>query len=217
MNTRHTLVGLALLGTAARPAGAQYRAETFAELPPQEVAAPVRTLLSDQGVRVSGPGGTHCEIWFRKEIPVNAAAPAMLGVAYPGLAVGDLVGVIRFPAAANDFRNRTIQPGVYTLRYGRHPVDGNHMGVAPHRDFLLASPAAEDAIEQARELDPLVALSSKASGTTHPSVWSLMPLEEKPAALPAVVEYPDEGLWVLYAQAGNMPLALVVVGHAPEA
>lgn len=218
MNKRlHALVGIALLGTATRPAAAQFRAETFAGAPPQEVAAPVRAVLSDQGIRVVGPNGVHCEIWLRKEIPANPTASPMLGVAYPSLSEGSLVGAIRFPAATSDFRNRAIQAGVYTLRYGRHPVNGDHMGVAPYRDFLLASPAASDVTKDTKGFDPLVALSAKASGTTHPSVWSLMPPEEKPASVPALVEHPDEGLWVLYAQAANVLLALVVVGHAPEA
>lgn len=218
MNKRlHALVGIALFGTVTRPAAAQFRAEAFAASPPQELAAPVRALLSDQGIRVVGPNGVHCEIWLRKEMPANPSAPPVLGVAYPGLPEGALVGAVRFAAAASDFRNRAIQPGVYTLRYGRHPVNGDHMGVAPYRDFLLALPAAADGSDEPKAFDPLVALSSKASGTTHPSVWSLMPPEEKPAALPAVVEHPDEGFWVLYAQAANVLLALVVVGHAPEA
>ncbi len=212
------LLGLALLGAPTRTAAAQeYKAEAFTEPPPQEVAAPVRALLSDRAIRVSGPAGVHCEIWLRKAIPVSASPSPILGVAYPGLPEGGLVGAVRFPAATSDFRNRAIQPGVYTLRYGRHPVNGDHMGVAPYRDFLLASPAAGDVTEETKGFDPLVVLSAKASGTTHPSVWSLMPPEEKPASLPAVVELPDEGLWVLYAQAANVLLALVVVGHAPEA
>lgn len=212
---------------AVAPAAAQgYRAENFTAAPPQELAAPVAVLLSDRAVRVIGPNGTYCEIWFRKEIPAAATTSATLGVAYPALSEGTLVGAVRFVSAANDFRNRAIQPGVYTLRYGRHPVDGNHMGVAPHRDFLLASPAAADADTEAKAFDPLVALSSKASGTTHPSVWSLMPPEDPPPAVPAVVEHPDEALWVLYTsvrilpaggQAGDLRLAVVVVGHAPEA
>ena len=220
MNQRlHTLgaAGLALFWATRIAVAQDYKAEEFTAPPPQEVAAPVRALLTDQGVRVVGPNGVHCEIWLRKEIPVSASPSPVLGVAYPGLPEGGLVGAVRFPAATSDFRNRAIQPGVYTLRYGRHPVNGDHMGVAPYRDFLLALPAAADGADETKAFDPLVALSAKASGTTHPSVWSLMPPEEKPASLPAVVEHPDEGLWVLYAQAANVVLALVVVGHAPEA
>ena len=37
-----------------------------------------------------------------------------------------------------------IKPGVYTLRYGVQPDNGDHLGVSPHRQFLLISPAADD-------------------------------------------------------------------------
>lgn len=227
MTKRITYLAAATLCSLPGSAAAQgYRAERVTAAPPQEIAAPVRALLTDQAIRVSGPGGTYAELWFRGEIPAKASPGQTLGVAYPRLVEGALVGAIRFAGRVNDFRNRTIQPGVYTLRYGLHPVDGNHMGVAPHRDFLLISPAGEDGSDQARPFDDLVAQSRKASGTTHPSIWSLMPPEARPAALPAMVEYADEGFWLLYttitirpegAAPAEIPLVLVVVGHAPEA
>ena len=37
-----------------------------------------------------------------------------------------------------------VPPGVYTLRLGYQPQDGDHMGTAPHSEFCLACPAAED-------------------------------------------------------------------------
>ena len=43
-----------------------------------------------------------------------------------------------------DRRGQTIQPGVYTLRYGVMPANDDHQGAAPHRDFALLIPAADD-------------------------------------------------------------------------
>ncbi|MBI4421049.1 MAG: hypothetical protein HY560_09505, partial [Gemmatimonadetes bacterium] len=101
-----------------------------------------------------------------------------------------------------------------------------HMGVAPYRDFLLLGPAAEDATVDPRGFDDLVALSKKASGSTHPAVWSLPAPDDKPASMPALVRHEEESLWLLYTtvtvesdggKTAEIPLALVVVGHAPEA
>ena len=55
-----------------------------------------------------------------------------------------MLGVARFPAKYKDRRGQTIKPGVYTMRYGLFPVNGDHQGVAPQRDFLIPSPAALD-------------------------------------------------------------------------
>ncbi len=52
--------------------------------------------------------------------------------------------MVRFPQGMSDYRGQSLPPGVYTLRYQLLPQDGNHMGVAPNPDFLLASPAASD-------------------------------------------------------------------------
>src|SRR5260370_6815477 len=120
------------------------KAEAVNEAPQQDLAAPVREALSASGIRVTGPGGPVCDIWLRKAVPAKANAGQSLGVIYPQLAQGTLVAAIRLPNATKDYRKQLIKPGTYTLRYALLPDNGNHMGVAPQRDFLLASPAAAD-------------------------------------------------------------------------
>jgi len=44
-------------------------------------------------MRVSGPGGIICEIWVRKSVP-GVAPVQQLGVTYPQLQEGTLVGVV---------------------------------------------------------------------------------------------------------------------------
>ncbi len=216
---------LALGLSAAEPAAAQsYKAERLSEPPPGDLAAPVRNALSATGIRVTGPSGALCDIWIGKAVPEKANAPQSLGVVFPQFAQGTLVGAIRFPNAVKDYRKQLIKAGVYTLRYALVPENGNHMGVAPQRDFVLASPAAADQDPSTLTSDQTLALSRKATGSNHPSVWSLAPPEDHPKSLPSVFHLDDGDLWLVEFQlplegAASSPLsmALVVVGSAPEA
>ena len=177
-------------------------------------------LLSPASVSVTGPSGPLCEIWLRAEIPAAAQANSALGVTYGQLVDGSLVGAIHFDAAVKDFRNQTIQPGTYVLRYALQPVDGNHQGVSDYRDFLLLTPATSDTSVANLADKDLYALSRKASGAGHPSVWSLVPADSAPTLLPGVTHDTSNDFWVLYLKAAIGPspttLGLVIVGHAEE-
>jgi len=203
-----------------------YKAEALSEAPPTELAGPVREALSPTAIRVSGPGGVLCDIWLRKAVAGKGNAAQSLGVLYPQLAEGTLVAAIRFPNGVKDYCKRPIKAGVYTLRYLLLPEDGNHMGVAPQRDFVLASPAEVDGDSATVGIDRTIDLSRKATGSDHPSVWSLGPPEEHPKSLPSVFHLQDGDLWFvefgLPLQGGSgdvalVPMALIVVGSAPEA
>lgn len=223
--TRQFLSGsllLALFFCIPRNAWAQsYKAEALNEAPPKELAAPIQAALSQTGIRVTGPSGPVCDLWLGKAVPGKANAPQTLGVVFPQLAQGTLVGAIRLPNATKDYRKQLIKAGVYTLRYALLPDNGNHMGVAPQRDFVLASPAAADQDAATLTIDQTMALSRKATGSNHPSVWSLAPPEDHPKSLPSVFHLDDGDLWLVEFSmplAGSpLPMALVVVGSAPEA
>ena len=213
----------ALLVFASVAAAQGYTASTVTAAPPAELSAAVRASLSDQAIEVKGPQGEFCELWLRQEIPAAATAPMALGVVYSQLTPGTLVGAIQFPAQVVDFRNQKIKPGVYTLRYELSPVNGNHQGVAPQRDFLLLSPPAADTTADTLDFKALVKLSRETvSSGHHPSVWSLTAADGAPAQLPAVAaQDSDNGtIQVLFFNA-NMgpagaakptPVALVIVG-----
>lgn len=88
----------------------------------------------------------------------------------------------------------------------------------------MASPAAVDQDPSTLTIDQTLALSRKATGSNHPSVWSLAPPEDHPKSLPSVFHLDDGDLWLVEFQlplqgATTSPpsLALVVVGSAPEA
>lgn len=211
-----------LSGTAAAQG---YKVEKTTAAAPDEAAA-VRDSLAGEALRVSGPNGVVCELWLRKVIPAKSAAAQELGIVYGQLTEGTLIGVIRFPTDIKDYRRQRVKAGVYTLRYAILPVDGNHQGVAPQRDFVIATPASVDKSPATGTRDATVDMGRKTIGTNHPSVWSLSAAEGG-SENPALKHVEDGDLWVLQFRAQlapesgggttALPMALVVVGAAPEA
>lgn len=139
------------------------------------VPAAVVQVLDSHGNRLKlADGNVLCDIWLRKSTPAQKANKESEGRLYSDLSESTLIGVISFPKAATDFRGQPIAAGTYTLRYELMPDDGNHLGVAPDRDFLLLVPAALDPDPGALfKFDELVQMSRKATGTNHPGPLSL--------------------------------------------
>ena len=135
-------------------------------------SAALKQAVEDKGYRITLDGGWTAEFWFAKQL--KTAAKSVPGALYSELTNAEFVGVVNLPKGMADFRGQAIPAGVYTLRYQLLPQDGNHMGVAPNPDFLLAIPLASDPNpEQGYLYKKLVALSAKATGTNHPAVIAL--------------------------------------------
>jgi hypothetical protein len=208
---------VAALCFASVAAAQDYKAAAGTSPAPTDLSADVRAALADGSINVTGPSGPYCEIWLRKDIPAGPSANTALGVTFGTMVDGSLFGAIHFDGPVKDFRNQPIKPGTYTLRYGLQPVDGNHQGVSDYRDFLLLEPAASDAATANFADNDLYAMSRKASGAGHPSVWSLIPPDSAPATLPGVVHDTSDDFWVVYFNApGVGKMGLVVVGHVEQ-
>lgn len=139
--------------------------------PPKALAPAVASAMAPGGVRVLVDKVT-LDFWWVKALPAAAGAPA---VAWTDVAEGTLVGAVQISETFRDIRGRVIKPGVYTLRYGIQPANGDHLGVSPYRDFLLLSPAAADTDIEPKGHDGTIELSRTTIGGSHPAVWSLDP------------------------------------------
>ena len=190
---------------------AQYKLES-AGPPPSDLPAPISGTLQKDGSKVvAGNGTVVCEIWFRTAVP-SGPKTTEDGVALPTIPQGALLGVLRFPGRGADRRGQNIKPGIYTLRYSLHPVNGDHQGVAPQRDFLLLIPVADDPGPDAKPgFDDVVKLSRKASGTPHPAVLSLS--SSSNAKFPELKKEGDND-WAIHAKIGDTAIELIVVGKA---
>jgi hypothetical protein len=187
----------------------QYRADKAGPVPP-EVASGISQALDKSGFQVTNNGAAFCELWFRASLPSGPASSEQ-NVTMPNVPMGTLLGVIRFDGKASDRRGQTIEPGVYTLRYGIMPMNGSHQGAAPQRDFLLMTPAAEDRdLNATPGFDALVAMSRKASHTPHPAVLSFWKADADSAGF----SQQGDSDWVLQSKIGDLPIAVIVVGTA---
>jgi hypothetical protein len=210
-----------LLLVASSPGLAQNgKIDPLPALADKSVSEAIRQALEAKGYRVLLDDGTNaCEIWLRKAIPAQPKKDAQ-GVAYPEIAESTLVGVLHFSQASTDYRGQAVPAGYYTLRYALLPNDGNHLGVAPSRDFLLLIPADTDADPASTfPYQELVNLSLKATGTKHPAPLSLVQPDSSGTA-PAVSN-DDQDHWTFsaglkLASGEEIPFALVVKGAAQQ-
>jgi len=208
---------LILLLLSSLLAAAQAKLEKIPTDP--SVPAAIRAALDAGGSRLVRPDGSVlCEIWLRRSLPVGRVTAAK-GAAYPEMSESALLGVISFPNGGKDFRGQAIKPGLYTMRYELLPEDGNHMGVAPTRDFVLLVTASADRDPDAQyDFAQLVKLSAQAAGTNHPAAFVLLAPES--GAVPRTYQNPD-GFQVfagaIKTDGGkNVPIALVVKGQAEQ-
>src|SRR6476659_2349842 len=170
--------------------------------PPTEVATSVRGLLDAKALSVYDGDKLLCTVWPRKEFESKTATAdqAKNGLTYSELDESTVVGAVKLPAVWTDFRKQKIKAGVYTLRLGWQPMDGDHMGTAPFNEFCLLAAADKDTKPDLMEAKDLHELSAKSTARKHPSIMLLFP-NRKPAESPAVEARPKDH-WVLSYRVG---------------
>lgn len=201
-----------LLICSSALAFAQYKMEPAAA-PPNDLPSGFGPALQQQGVKILAPNGSpYCELWLRAQAPGGPKTSTDDAVTLPTIPQGALLGVIRFDGPAQDRRGQSLKPGTYTLRYSQYPVNGDHQGVAPQRDFALLVPIADDQDPNATPgFDALVAMSAKAAGTPHPAVLSIW--NSTSDKFPNFSVQNDHD-WILDAKVGDLPISIILVGKA---
>jgi hypothetical protein len=214
------LLAAALISSVA--AGQEYSAEAIASAPAAEGASEeILQRIADQGVRVQRGSRTVCEIWFCKQLPIDSGFEPSETQLYP-FQPGQLIGMLYFPRRGAEFRDQAISSGWYTLRFGLQPVDGNHVGTSPTRDFLLLVDVDQDELADNWKDEDLNTASAEAAGSSHPAMLCL----QRPAEGGQLSLRHDEAndWWILHTavqgmvgdQLQEIPLDLVVAGHAAE-
>lgn len=144
---------------------------------PDVLSESVRNVLEDKASTVKDGETEIMSLWFRKSIPSKATEQQLKnGLTYRELPETVIVGAVKLTKPFVDYRKQEIPAGVYTLRLGFQPENGDHMDTAPHTEFLLLSPASDDQSIEEMDLKSLVKLSKKATGGDHPAVMLLFPI-----------------------------------------
>lgn len=215
-----SVVALCLAGSlfASEP----HKMEAFKSPPPKGLSDKIAAQLDENAVRVIGPNGPVCEIWLIKEVATKDDFKPTLTIKYP-FTSGQLLGAVRLPTAgaALDFRGQELAAGVYTLRYGLQPQDGNHLGSSDTSDFGLACSAELDKDPApVAKIPDLFKLSAKASGSAHPAIFQMIPPPAEPYKETVLKHNADKDLWILRTnfhakvkgKTADLPTQLVVVG-----
>ncbi len=223
MSKNFLIAAVILLLGVPLAAGQEYSVEKIEAAPEADgVSDEIAKLIAEQGIRVKkGSTRTVCEIWLCKELAIDNAFKESADRLYP-FTPGQLIGLLHFSRRGSEFRDQTVSSGWYTMRFGLQPVDGNHVGTSPTRDFLLLVEAEQDELPENWDEDDLNEASSEAAGSSHPALICLQ-RPEKGSEL-AIRHDETNDWWVVHLtgkgvanqKSQDIPMDLVVVGHAAE-
>jgi hypothetical protein len=216
------LIALVLVASPVIAADGKYSVRSAKNAPPKGLKEPIAKVLAASSLEfLDEKGAVIAEVWLRTEVPAKATAEQIKnGLTYREVEEGTLFAAVRFDRTVTDYRKQKIMPGVYTLRLGFQPMDGDHMGTAPYSEFFLIVPAATDDKPDATEAKQLREDSAKAAKTSHPAVLLLFP-NSKPENEPKLVSK-ENNHWVLFfkapvaveSQKTTLGVGLVLVGHS---
>jgi hypothetical protein len=190
---------------------------------PAEVPAAFADLLGAEGVRIQLGDQDLYDLWLRKELPLAERATAGLGIEFGSIPVGTFVGVLRSHGVEHDYRDTQIEKGLFVLRYALQPEDGNHLGTAETRDFLILTKFDDDKDPAPiAEMSDLEEQALLASPTDHPMVLYLVESKATREQTPRVSKHATRAEWIAEVvlnarapkddEASDLPAGIVVVG-----
>jgi len=210
---RHSIVTFLALAMSLPAAAGDFQAAAGGPPPLDGLAEALSSMIEPQGVVTKGPDGkVASEFWMRTSAFEGEGAGGF-GIRFDAIPEGSFLGVVRFPDTGSDFREQHIKPGIYTMRFGLHPENGDHMGVASSRDFavLIAADADKEPAKNL-EFEPMTKLSMDTAGNPHPTIMRL----ELPDGDESANIWQDEENWVLDLKTASDVIGVVVYGHSEE-
>jgi hypothetical protein len=209
---RFFLIAILLFTVSSAFAGApraDVKVESIGALTGTCVSDAIKMAVEEKGWRVTGDDGkTIAELWLAKK--VDASGAEVMGANYGHIPEGSFLGVIHFPTDTSDYRGQATKAGFYTMRFALILENGAHLGVSPTRDFILLCAPNEDQDPKKITAAETIKLSIKASGSGHPSPWSIMPPSAK-EGLPKAIKT-EEGHVVLDVKVSGIDMGITLIG-----
>ncbi len=184
------VVSLVLSATASVRADGAATLSVADSAPPDEVAQPIRDALASKVFKLSSDDKPFFEFWFRKQLPL-AKEPEGGTLALDTVQEGTVLGVLKIDEDRRDFRDEELPRGIYVVRLGIQPENGNHQGVAPTRTFALMVPAKKDTKLEPMPHADLMKASATINAAKHPSNLNLQPVEDASGDFPRLDERND--------------------------
>lgn len=228
--SRPALWSILLLFPGSLVAQDSYKVEELKQAPPSSIGPEIVKALNTQAYRIkNGEGKTFADIWLRKSVPATSRPAGAKGVIqFPFLQQSELLGVVELAVEGHDYRDQAIAKGTYTVRYGLQPINGDHLGVSPFRDYILLLPAAKDKTLEILPRKQLETSSAESAGSSHPAVLFLLAVPSAASTVkPSMIHDEAKNTWRLVvplsvsvkgeAQPVNVPVSIVVVGASEAA
>jgi len=156
--------------------------------PPAEIGEPIRKTLQPKTIEVLDGDKPAFEFWFRSDIPLKSK-PAAVNKALDCIQETVLLGAVSVGPGQRDYKDNEIAPGIYTMRFGLQPQDGDHLGTAEFPYFAVLVPAASDTQPDGiKSFKEMTRASGKNTASNHPVVLSLRPTSSDSGALPSLSE-----------------------------
>jgi hypothetical protein len=203
------------------------KVQAVKQAPPTAIGPEILRGLDSQAYRIQDEqGGDFARVWLRQATPVSETPGGPKGtIQFPFLADGELLGVLEFAREGHDYRDQPIAKGVYTMRFGLQPVNGDHLGVSTYRDYVLLLPAAKDRTPAAPNRKQLEQRSAESAATSHPASFLLLMAPPGAKPEPSVLHDTEKQTWSVILPLrlqvkGNgepvvYPVQLVLIGAAP--
>jgi hypothetical protein len=166
--------------------------------PPADIAEELRGLLDSKSFQLDSGDGLLYEFWFRKDLPL--ARKPNGGDALAAIDETTYLGTVKVHKDTKDFKDDEVISGVYTMRLGIQPTDGNHLGTSPFPYFAILVPAKYDKeLTGVSDHDTLADLSAQDTATEHPNILSLQPAleaDQQTGDFPRLGEGGDNWKWI---------------------
>ncbi len=165
-----------------------------AEAPaPEGVSEAIGALLQGEALQLVAGDETAFSFWLRKEIPLSAA-PEDSKDALEKVAATAVIGVVEVVCDEHrDYRDDEIYTGVYTMRFGLQPEDGNHLGTSQYNFFAVLIPVSMDEDPAGlADHEEMVDASADDTATAHPVILSLRPVATPGGETPTLTEPVEE-------------------------
>jgi hypothetical protein len=202
-NSRGYLSFLLLIAAIGQGSAAEVKVVDHG--PPKEIDAAIREKLQTKAIQLSDGGQAIYEFWFANEIPLKSKSDDSTK-ALQAIQETTLLAAVQVGKGQHDYKDNDIAPGVYTMRFGLQPQDGDHLGSAEFPYFVVLIPAKADTKPDGMsDFKTMTKASGKATASGHPIVLSLRPAATEKGYQPKLTEPAPENKAVRFQVPARLP------------